>query len=231
MYEGHSSQCALCFCSMSSCVCLSFSSKPRRLRQTSNTQMSWYPGLGKGVGSSNENKTIKTGSDSFQEIAEAYSRPAFYWPLVTDGYIWAPFCAWVETGSTTGSSSAEELDPCSAICHWKEQKVRQGLLKKIAGWRWALDLLVYGVHANQQATIMTRGTGPSLTFVIGPETLGRCWLELPETEASGLGPLKDGLDLNGVMLWETPAAKVNCSRSSTLVRPLAVWAEREMNTC
>lgn len=51
--------------------------------------------------------------------------------------------------------------------------------------------------------------------------LGR-WPELPETEASGLGPLKEGFDLKGVMLCETPAARVNCSRSSTLVRPLAV---------
>jgi hypothetical protein len=59
------------------------------------------------------------------------------------------------------------------------------------------------------------------TFVIGPEMLGRC-PAAPATEASGLGPLKDGLDLKGAMLCETPAAKVNCSRSSTLVRPLAV---------
>ena len=58
--------------------------------------------------------------------------------------------------------------------------------------------------------------------------LGRCpGPELPDTEASGLGPLNDGLDLKGAMLCETPAAKVNCSRSSTLVRPLAVERERE----
>jgi hypothetical protein len=37
------------------------------------------------------------------------------------------------------------------------------------------------------------------TFVIGPEMLGRC-PAAPATEASGLGPLKDGLDLKGAML-------------------------------
>ena len=49
--------------------------------------------------------------------------------------------------------------------------------------------------------------------------LGRCpdWLE---TELLGLASALD-LDLKAVILWETPEARVNCSRSSTLVRPLA----------
>ena len=58
----------------------------------------------------------------------------------------------------------------------------------------------------------------SLTFVIGPETLCLC----PETELPGLGrPAPEALDLNGVMDCETPLARVNCSRSSTFVRPFA----------
>ena len=53
---------------------------------------------------------------------------------------------------------------------------------------------------------------------MGPETLCRC----PETELPGLGsPAAEGLDLNAVMDCETPLASVNCSRSSTFVRPLA----------
>jgi hypothetical protein len=64
-----------------------------------------------------------------------------------------------------------------------------------------------------------------LTLVIGPDMLG-LWPEGPATDESGLGPLIEAFDLNGAMLWETPEAKVNCSRSSTLVRPLADWAEK-----
>ena len=41
----------------------------------------------------------------------------------------------------------------------------------------------------------------------------------PETEDVGLS--LGAFDLNGVIDWETPEARVNCSRSSTLVRPLA----------
>ncbi len=40
----------------------------------------------------------------------------------------------------------------------------------------------------------------------------------PTTEDPGLDCARD---LNGVMLCETPLARVNCSRSSTFVRPLA----------
>ena len=51
---------------------------------------------------------------------------------------------------------------------------------------------------------------------MGPEMLGLCpW---PEMDPDGDCAV---LDLNGVMDWETPEARVNCSRSSTLVRPLA----------
>ena len=64
-----------------------------------------------------------------------------------------------------------------------------------------------------------------LTLVMGPDMLG-LGPDGPATDESGLGPLIEAFDLKGAMLWETPAAKVNCSRSSTLVRPLAVWAEK-----
>ena len=60
-----------------------------------------------------------------------------------------------------------------------------------------------------------------ITFVIGPETLGR-W-DSPEMEPLGL--LSLGLDLNGVILWDTPEARVNCSLNSTFVRPLAKYTK------
>lgn len=59
-----------------------------------------------------------------------------------------------------------------------------------------------------------------LTLVIGP-TVVNLWTDFPEEEISGLGSLKKGFDLNGVMLCETPVARVNCSLNSTFVRPLA----------
>ena len=56
-------------------------------------------------------------------------------------------------------------------------------------------------------------------MVIGPWAP---FLWSPETEEVGDSPRSPrGFDLNGVMDWETPEARVNCSRSSTLVRPLA----------
>ena len=58
------------------------------------------------------------------------------------------------------------------------------------------------------------------TLVMGPIMLN-LWPELLATDASGLAPLIDILGLNVAIPWETPGAKVNCSRSSTLVRPLA----------
>ena len=54
--------------------------------------------------------------------------------------------------------------------------------------------------------------------------IGPCmepFLVSPETEEVGLS--LGALDLKGVIDWETPEARVNCSRSSTLVRPLAGW--------
>ena len=53
---------------------------------------------------------------------------------------------------------------------------------------------------------------------MGPETLCRC-ADSPDMEPLGL--LSLGFDLNGVILCDTPDARVNCSLSSTLVRPLA----------
>lgn len=59
------------------------------------------------------------------------------------------------------------------------------------------------------------------TLVMGPAELGlreAC----PETELFGLSVFcVDVLGLNEVILCDTPGASVNCSRSSTLVRPLA----------
>ena len=56
---------------------------------------------------------------------------------------------------------------------------------------------------------------------MGPAELGlreAC----PETELFGLSVFcVDVLGLNEVILCDTPGASVNCSRSSTLVRPLA----------
>lgn len=61
----------------------------------------------------------------------------------------------------------------------------------------------------------------SLILVIGPDMLWRC-PDCPETELFGLvSAALEGLDLKAVMLCETPEARVNCSRSSTFVRPLA----------
>jgi len=50
----------------------------------------------------------------------------------------------------------------------------------------------------------------------------------PETEEVGLS--LGAFDLKGVMDWETPEARVNCSRSSTLVRPFEGldWAGAEL---
>merc|ERR1719150_2611320 len=62
----------------------------------------------------------------------------------------------------------------------------------------------------------------SLILVMGPEML--CLCPCPETELPGLGsPAPDcARDLNGVIDCDTPDASVNCSRSSTFVRPLAL---------
>ena len=66
---------------------------------------------------------------------------------------------------------------------------------------------------------------PCITFVIGPEILPLgCPDAPPDTELLGLAPGAASLgllDLKAVILCDAPGAKVNCSRSSTLVRPLA----------
>lgn len=65
----------------------------------------------------------------------------------------------------------------------------------------------------------------SLIFVIGPEILPLgCPDAPPDTELLGLAPGAASLvrlALKAVILCDAPGAKVNCSRSSTLVRPLA----------
>lgn len=60
----------------------------------------------------------------------------------------------------------------------------------------------------------TGGVNGDVTFVIGPafadEICVRCSVEV------GLG-----FDLNAVIVWLTPSASMNCSRSSIFVLPLA----------
>ena len=52
--------------------------------------------------------------------------------------------------------------------------------------------------------------------------MGPCpFLVSPDTDEVGDSSLPLGLDLKGVMDWDTPEARVNCSLSSTLVLPLA----------
>ena len=51
----------------------------------------------------------------------------------------------------------------------------------------------------------------------------------PDTEEVGDSPRSPrGFDLNGVMDWETPEARVNCSLNSTLVRPLATMGNTKL---
>jgi hypothetical protein len=61
------------------------------------------------------------------------------------------------------------------------------------------------------------------TLVMGPAVPEKepRWPEPPWLDTAVVLGL--GLDLKAVMLWETPSAKMNCSRSSMLVRPLAGW--------
>jgi hypothetical protein len=53
---------------------------------------------------------------------------------------------------------------------------------------------------------------------MGPE-VGRPFRPSPDMDE--VGEAAGALDLKGVMDCETPEARVNCSLSSTLVRPLA----------
>lgn len=59
-------------------------------------------------------------------------------------------------------------------------------------------------------------------MVIGPA------LEATESDLCWLG---EGLDfgLNADIVWDTPSARINCSRSSILVRPLAVSLGNKKN--
>lgn len=60
------------------------------------------------------------------------------------------------------------------------------------------------------------------TFVIGPWGVRS---ELEEEPEAGLA--EDRLLLKAVIVWDTPSARMNCSRSSMLVRPLAVCVSVE----
>ena len=76
------------------------------------------------------------------------------------------------------------------------------------------------VVTGEGETKLTEGCKQALTLVMGP-----CmppFLVSPDTELVGESPRSPrGLDLKGVMDWDTPEARVNCSLSSTLVLPLA----------
>ena len=76
------------------------------------------------------------------------------------------------------------------------------------------------VVTGEGETKLTEGCTQALTLVMGP-----CmppFLVSPDTELVGESPRSPrGLDLKGVMDWDTPEARVNCSLSSTLVLPLA----------
>ena len=63
-----------------------------------------------------------------------------------------------------------------------------------------------------------------LTFVIGPVMP---FLPSPDTEL--VGDSLGALVLNEVMAWLTPGARVNCSRNSTLVRPLAANTKKDVS--
>lgn len=73
--------------------------------------------------------------------------------------------------------------------------------------------------------------GGSLTLVMGPEMeepverlFGEAPVELPECDdPPGL------LDTNPAMVWLTPSARIKFSRSSRLVRPLAVDRQYKQN--
>ena len=58
--------------------------------------------------------------------------------------------------------------------------------------------------------------GPCIPFLVSPET-------------DDVGEACCGaFDLKGVIDWDTPDAKVNCSLNSTLVRPFAVIWDGEL---
>lgn len=55
------------------------------------------------------------------------------------------------------------------------------------------------------------------TLVIGP-----CGVRSDDAEEPDAGLEADVFGLNAVIVCETPSARINCSRSSMFVRPLAV---------
>ncbi len=63
-----------------------------------------------------------------------------------------------------------------------------------------------------------------LTFVIGP-----VMPFLPSPDTLLVGDSLGAFVLNEVMAWLTPGARVNCSRNSTLVRPLAANTKKDVS--
>lgn len=53
----------------------------------------------------------------------------------------------------------------------------------------------------------------------------------PTVDIAPVFGLITGLDLNAAMPWLTPSAKINCSRSSTFVRPLATQSNEQFTVC
>jgi len=62
-----------------------------------------------------------------------------------------------------------------------------------------------------------KGENVIKTFVMGP-AVGRDWADLFPLETE----LPLGRDLKACIVWETPSARINCSRNSIFVRPLAI---------
>lgn len=53
----------------------------------------------------------------------------------------------------------------------------------------------------------------------------------PTVDIAPVFGLITGFDLNAAMPWLTPSAKINCSRSSTFVRPLATRCSKQFTEC
>ena len=91
-----------------------------------------------------------------------------------------------------------------------------------SSWKFSHPLgMEDGVNRSYSEWQNSKKRNCLFTLVMGPAELGlreAC----PETELFGLSVFcVDVLGLNEVILCDTPGASVNCSRSSTLVRPLA----------
>lgn len=63
---------------------------------------------------------------------------------------------------------------------------------------------------------------------MGPAVGRDCADLLPLWLETLLAPVVPGLALKAVMVWDTPSAKMNCSRSSIFVRPLATLRQEEI---